>query len=849
MKNKENRQYLLNLNRSLQTLRRVNQALVHSTDENALNQEVCRILTESGGYRFAWIGYAEQNSEKRVRPVASSDDDTGYLDEITISWDDDEYGRGPAGTAIRTSSPVVMNDIAVHPDFMPWREQSGKYHYRSSMALPLINNEGCFGALNIYSFEMDAFGAEAQSLLIEMAGDLAFGIGALRYQKKAVARKNQMHALIEHNPDAILILDIDGSVLFANPAAEILLGRPASQLKGMPLGLPMSVGETTEIEILSHRDDGTIVPRLAEFRQVDIAFGEKSSTLAFLHDITEKKKSEQLATRMGRILGHSWNEIYAFSTDTLKFVDVSAGAQQQLGYTLEELQQMTPLDLVPEFSLEQFEALLAPLREGKQQEIQFEADRHRKDGTTYPVEVRSQLSHEERPPVFLSIVQDISERKKYIAELEHKALYDSLTDLPNRILLQDRLEHALRVAKREAVPLALIVMSIRRLSAINDLIGHQTGDRVLQMAAARLLKACRDSDIVAHLGDVEFVVVLPGATLEFAQAIAEKIQQQLELPINIEEFPLEIEAAYGIALYPDHGDKASVLLQHGDIAMRIAKQDGVSISVYNQESDPFGLKHLRLHGELRQAIADKALAIYYQPKVDVKTARIIGVEALARWPHPKDGMIPPDDFIPMVEQSGLMRPFTLWVLETAIAQLRDWKKEGIELSIAVNLSTRNLLDPELPKTIKKLLETHQVSAHNLCLEITESAIMSRPEQALKVLNELHDIGTTLSIDDFGTGYSSLAYLKKLPVDEIKIDQSFIFGLIENDNDAVIVRSTIDLAHNMGMRTVAEGVENKEIMDMLEVSGCDIVQGYFMSRPIPLEELEQWLRTSQWGIVS
>jgi len=377
--------------------------------------------------------------------------------------------------------------------------------------------------------------------------------------------------------------------------------------------------------------------------------------------------------------------------------------------------------------------------------------------------------------------------------------------------------------------------------------GYQHGDQVVREVSRRLLGVCRDSDTVARLGDNEFFIVLPGATLESAKKIAQKIQKTIALPVKIAEFSLEIEVVIGIAIHPDHGENVCTLLQHSDIAMRMAKRDGVGILVYNPEDDPFSMRRLRLHGELRQAIEGKELGLHYQPKVDIRTARIIGVEALARWSHPGEGMIPPAEFIPMIEQSGLIRPFTFWLLEETIVQLMDWASAGIDISIAVNMSMRNLLDPSLPATISRLLETYQVSAYKLCLEITESTIMSRPEHALQIISQLHKIGVRLSIDDFGTGYSSLAYLKKLSVDELKIDQSFIFGLTEDRDDALIVRSTIDLAHNLGLKTVAEGVESKEVMDELEILKCDIAQGYYISRPLPAAELQQWLRISQWGV--
>jgi diguanylate cyclase (GGDEF)-like protein/PAS domain S-box-containing protein len=841
----QDEQTLRNLNRGLLTLRQVKRALTHSTEENALCNEVCRILAEDGGYRFVWIAYAEQDGGKPVRPVAWSDDGEGYLDRILAGGHDNEYGHEPTQSVVRSGLPMVINDIAAHPEYTSWREWASKRGFSSVMVLPLSDGSRCIGALNIYSTEPDAFAAETQSLIMEMAGDLATGIAALRHRSGVSDHQSQMRALIQHNPDAVLILDATGNIQFANPAAGDLLGRPVSALIGTPLGLPMTMGETTEIDILSHRDDGTIEPRIAELRLVKNDFAETPGTLAFLHDVTARNKAEQFTTRMGHILEHLWNEIYTINADTLKFVDVSAAAQQRLGYTLDELQRMTPMDIKPEFTREAYETMIEPLREGQAQEIYFEAEQRSKDGTLYPVEVRLQLSREEYPPVFIAIIQDNSERRRHLAELEHKALYDTLTDLPNRRLLQDRLDQSLTRARQETTSCAVLLITVMDLSEINDLMGYQNGDRVLVVVSSRLQDVCRESDTLARLGNNEFVIILPGATPESVKLVAWKIQKTFESPIVIDELPLEVEVATGIALYPDHGVDTDTLLKHGYIAMRAAENDANGVSVYNQA--PYTLARLKLHGELRRAIENNEMTVFCQPKVDIKSGHIMGVEALARWQHPLEGMISPADFIPMVEQSGLIRPFTRWVIEEAIVQLRNWKADGIELSIAVNLSTRNLLDPELPGTIAELLEQYQVSACNLCLEITESALMSRPEQALKVLKRLHEMGAKLSIDDFGTGYSSLAYLKKLPVDELKIDQSFIFGLIDNEDDAVIVRSTIELAHNLGLRVVAEGVESKAVMEKLKIENCDIAQGYYLSWPLPRAELQQWLHTSPWGL--
>ncbi|MGD8592019.1 MAG: EAL domain-containing protein [Gammaproteobacteria bacterium] len=576
------------------------------------------------------------------------------------------------------------------------------------------------------------------------------------------------------------------------------------------------------------------------------ATGEPLRAIGTVHDITDRWQAEMLSERMGRILKHSWNEIYVFDADTLNLVDVSDGACQNLSYSLNELTKLTLLDLEPEFTRHQFKALLNPLVYGEKPQVTFETNHRRKDGTQYPVEVRLQLSRVEKPAVCIAIVQDISERKHFIEQLEHKAVYDALTDLPNRSLLQDRLEHAIKVAQREASPLAVLMVDVMRLREVNDLMGHHNGDQVLKEVADRLKKILRESDTVARLGGDEFTVVLPATNITQVHIVAEKLQKQFERPVIVEDTPLEIEAAIGIAMYPDHGNTPAILVQHADIAMRVAKSESSGFVIYNPQDDPFSARQLKLHGELRQAIKGKGLAVYYQPKVDIKTGRVTSVEALARWPHPTEGMISPADFIPMVEQTGLIRPFTLWVLEQAIRQSKCWAVAGIDLSVAVNLSTRNLLDPGLPDSITQLLQSHQLNPDRLTLEITESAVMSRPELALKVLTCLHSMGLKLSIDDYGTGYSSLAYLKQLPVTELKIDYSFVSGIIHGESDAVIVRSTIDLAHNLGLSVVAEGVEDKETLDILKILHCDTAQGYYFSRPIPAEELEYWLRSSPWG---
>jgi len=436
-------------------------------------------------------------------------------------------------------------------------------------------------------------------------------------------------------------------------------------------------------------------------------------------------------------------------------------------------------------------------------------------------------------------------QEQHIRELEHQALYDRLTDLPNRALLQDRLAHEIAAAHRNQTSVALIVLDVSRLKEINDTLGHKTGDLVLQRVAHRLRTRVRKSDTVARIGGDEFAVLLPTVDLDLIRPAVEKLQAALERSFNVSDVPLDLEARIGVALYPDHGFDPQVLLQRADIAMRLAKEGSGNFVVYDAKRDPYSLKKVTLFGELRHAIHHDELALHYQPKLDIASGRIIGVEALVRWNHPKEGLIAPDEFVPLAEKTGLINPLTYWVLDTAIRQCRAWLDAGLGLQISVNISARNLMDPNLVEHVDQCLEKYGVAATQLDLELTETAIMSEPARTAGVMRRLIGMGVTLTIDDYGTGYSSLAYLKRLPVGEVKIDRSFVSNMADDEGNAIIVHSTIDLAHNMGRKVVAEGVESQDVLDLLAVFGCDVAQGYHIGRPLPAEQFMEWLEGSPW----
>lgn len=427
---------------------------------------------------------------------------------------------------------------------------------------------------------------------------------------------------------------------------------------------------------------------------------------------------------------------------------------------------------------------------------------------------------------------------------EHQAMHDALTTLPNRRLFQDRIRQALLGGRRGRQPVGVLIIDLDRFKDINDTLGHHMGDLLLQMIGPRLQALLRESDTIARLGGDEFAVLLPNVVdAAGGVKVADKILAALEEPFVVEGLDLDIDASIGIALYPEHGEDVNTLMQRADVAMYLAKEAHTGYELYTLERDRHSAKRLALLGELRRAIEDGQFVLHYQPIADMQSGSIGGVEALVRWQHPRHGLMMPDEFIPLAEHTGLIKPLTLFVLNQALRQCRTWHQAGLELTVAVNLSVRSLQDEEFPDEVARLLHDHQVDPSWLELEITESAIVVDPIRALGVLGRLGVMGVGLSLDDFGTGYSSLAYLKRLPVSEIKIDKSFIINMALDDNDAVIVRSTIELARNLGLQVVAEGVETEEMWSLLSSLGCDLAQGYYLSRPIPAEDLTSWLAGS------
>lgn len=492
-------------------------------------------------------------------------------------------------------------------------------------------------------------------------------------------------------------------------------------------------------------------------------------------------------------------------------------------------------DTVREFVRSSYQLIEAPsfrvMKDGRRLELTV---------STMGIVERGQLLH------VWGITRDVTERFHAMARLEYQALHDSLTGLPNRHALYETIRKNLEQRTPEQ-NMALLLIDLNRFKDLNDALGHQVGDSLLKQVGPRIRAELPESEaFIARLGGDEFAIFLPAIrNPQQAVVIAHRVMDAIKQPYNLDGFHTEIGAAIGIALRSAEAQDVSHLMRYADVAMYQAKSEYSGVVVYSSAKDPNQGLRFSLISELRRAIREDELRLNYQPKIELQSRRVHGFEALVRWQHPTQGFIPPGEFIPMAEATDVIHPLTEWVLEQSIRQCKKWHDSCFFVTVAVNLSARNLLDEKLPTKISSLLKKYHLPALALELEITESAIVLDPDRALVVLNQLSKLGVRLSIDDFGTGYSSLAYLKRLPVNALKIDRSFVMDMLKDKQDEIIVKSTVNLAHNLGLHVVAEGVENERTLKALAALGCNQAQGYHLGRPMPEDQVQDWFNASPW----
>lgn len=802
-----------------------------------------------------------------------------------------------------------------------------------------------------------------------------------------VARAQTLCDGLDHVSQGISIFDKDLRLVFFNPAAVELLELPDGlAYVGMPFETIIRYnaerGEYGNVDVEEVVKQHVAVAR--EFKphkfervrpngrtiQVQGSPMPGGGFVTTHTDITERRAFEVAAGRFGRILDQSVNEIYLFEADSLKFRHVNQGALDNLGYCMAEMEALTPVDLIPDFNVTSFAAMIEPLRTGELGHLAFNTVHARKDGSSYPVEINLQYFGTENPPVLAAVVQDVTERRKdeaarrladqrfalhvqqtplaviewdldfkvtewnraaakafgfsreeavgrHASELivpsvaraymdgvwqrlldnkagEHntaenitkdgtlivcewynnplidatgevigvasiiqditerqqaeetiwrQANFDPLTGLPNRMVFADRMEMAKSQADRDEHLVALLFLDLDYFKDVNDTEGHAAGDALLQEVAKRLQDTVRKTDTVARLGGDEFAIIQTAIKhVDAAEELARKILRSMTEPFDVGSKKVFIGASVGITFYPIDAQDPEELLRNADIAMYAAKSKGRSTFVFYAADMSDAIRsRQKMEQDLHQALAKHELFLHYQPKVDSRTGTISGVEALLRWEHPKRGMIPPDEFIPLAEKAGLIGPLGQWVLQCACAQNMAWQQQGLPpLTMAVNLSALQFRQGDLVECVEKTLRETGLDATYLELEITETTAMQDAVRTIEVLDSLSALGVKISLDDFGTGYSSLAYLKRFPLSCIKIDKSFVSDVTMNADDAAIVDAVVSLGQSMNMTVTAEGVETSAQVEYLTQCGCDEFQGFHFSRPMLPEAVTQLL---------
>jgi len=666
-------------------------------------------------------------------------------------------------------------------------------------------------------------------------------------------------AVSESMLDGILILQ-KGRFMHANPAALRLLGYRLEELIGTefaPLVHPehralvverhrrRSAGETLE-----PRYDMQVLNRSGEAVWVQISneainWLQQPAVLTIISDITERKRSERELQRFRTALDLTGDAIYLVDCNTLAILDCNDGAWRALGYRREELVGSGVDLIVADRTREQIRAEYAKLASEDTGAMNFETLHRRKDGSVFPVEVNRRILRTAAGPILVGVTRDISERKRTEERLAYLAHFDTLTGLPNRDLLQDRLQQAVVHARRDKQQVGVLFIDLDRFKLVNDTLGHHLGDRLIAQVAERIAACLRAGDTVGRISGDEFAAVLSDlARPDDAALVARKILDSLDTPFDLEGHETYVSASIGIAVYPEDGEDAVALLKDADAAMYLAKQTGRDrYCFFTADLNERAVTKLRLTNDLRRAVERREFCLHYQPKVDLASGALAGFEALIRWQHPQRGLVPPLEFIPALEESGLIVQVGEWVIEEAAAQLRRWRDAGFALlPIAVNLSPRQFRNSDLAASIQRRVTAAGITPGLIELEITESFLMDKPKKAVRTLEALSAAGLRISIDDFGTGYSSLAYLTRFPLTALKIDRSFVRDLHTGDAATAVARAIIDMAHTLRLTVIAEGVETEAQASFLRAHGCEQGQGYLFARPAPAAEITARLQS-------
>lgn len=876
------------MTRALKLLSACNMVLVHAHSERDFLEDICRLAVETGGYMMAWVGFVEHDAACSVSRRALFGDDSGYLDSVTISWSDDASGMGPIGTAIKTGTTIINNDYSSNPNMGPWKAAAGQRGYRSNIALPLMIREHVTGVFSAYAADPFAFSGPEVKLLEELAGSVSYGIETIRNREEreaaqaALKKENEKNlALLRNASDGIHILDTSGNLIEASDAFCTMLGYRRDEMIGKNVaqwdahfseaGLAQNIRQQfdnhgrCQFETSHRRKDGSLLD--VEVSGCALALDGRSVLFNSSRDITERKQADQRLREKQRQLLESEAQyrdlvrnlhmaIVVHDPDT-RIVFSNPRAAELLGLSEDQMNGKAAIDPAWHFINEQEELMPRanyPVNRVIADMQPIEAlvlgvrITHAARVTWLLVNAFPEFDTEGGLRRIVVNFDDITARKQAEAKIHHLAFFDALTGLPNRGLLMDRFSSALAASARTDLFGAVLFIDMDRFKTVNDVFGHDFGDLLLIEVAKRIQDSVREGDTVARWGGDEFVVLLAGVDEKIelasqkAALIAAKIRACLTRPYLLKTIQQHCSSSIGVAIFR-HADAPDVVLRQADIAMYKAKDAGRNaVRFFNPEMQRAVEMHAAHEADLRRAIPERQLILHYQIQVDADQ-RPIGAEALVRWDHPQRGTVSPLLFIPIAEESSLILDVGSWVLQTACRQLAAWqdRAQTRHLGLSVNVSGQQFRQTDFVDLLESLLREHAIDATHLTLELTESVVLTDIGDVVTKMRTLKALGLKLSMDDFGTGYSSLAYLKKLPLDEIKIDQTFVRDIVSDPNDAVMVKTIIDLGTNFGLRVIAEGVETEAQLSFLQHHGCIAYQGYLFSKPVPLEDFEALLQ--------
>ncbi|WP_326534175.1 EAL domain-containing protein [Pseudorhodoferax sp.] len=899
---------LARVSRAQRMLSACNESLVRATSEQALLRELCRITVDIGGYAMAWVGFARDDAQCSVEPVVSVGDDGGYIGSFSMSWDaDSPAGQGPVGLTIRTGQLMIVPDVERDQRCSAWADNALAHGFRGLVCLPLRDGERTFGLFYLYLTELATPGEDEVVLLKALADDLAFGLVNLRArEQQRLAQEAQQRVQTAMLKVAAAVSASTGTEFFEQLALNMAdaLGAQASfiaRLEQDGSGMARTLGAVVHGQVRRNFDAPLAGSRLAglldsgawvvtegvaaEFAPYPLLadIGAQAYAGHSLFDAERRVAGLVLVAFAGPLRQQeflaSTLRIFAVrvaaeldrrkadehirhqaslldkARDAIVVVDIAGrvqywnkSAERLYGWSAVEAmgQSVAALLFEEEGSFDHNHAELMASGEWN-----GEVARRRKLGQAVQVEARWTLVRDElgAPRSILMIDTDITQRKQAEAKIQKLAFYDGLTSLPNRQLLQDRLHKALASSVRHRAGGALLCMDLDNFKTLNDTLGHDKGDMLLQQVAMRLVSCVREVDTVARLGGDEFVIVLeelsavPQEIAVQARRVGEKILAALAQPYRLDGYEHQSTASIGVASFGAGTESAGELLKQADIAMYQAKAAGKhTLRFFDPGLQAAVTARAALEGDLRQAFVQREFFLQYQPQVD-GASRITGVEALVRWRHAVRGLVSPAEFIPLAEETGMILLLGHRVLEVACTQLAAWRAQPAlsGLTMAVNVSARQFRHTDFVRQVRSVLEQTGADPQRLKLELTESVLVDDMQAIVSKMGALKDLGVRFALDDFGTGYSSLTYLKKLPLDQLKIDQSFVRDVLTDANDSAIARTVIRLAQSLGLNVIAEGVETAAQRDILASEGCEAFQGYFFSRPLPADGLDRLLR--------